>query len=101
MILKINQDTYGDLLGYQETLGMAFDTTRLHKTSFQEIDFLKISNILTKSRRIAGICGLIQNLGQTPLESTLKIMRVAVENSSFGYDLISQIWISEGLGLFA
>ena len=101
MILKINQDTYGDFLGYQESLGMAFDTTRLHKTSFQEIDFLKISKILTKSWLMAGICGLIQNLGRTQLESTLKIMRVAVENSSFGYHLISQIWISEGLGPLA
>ena len=101
MILKTNQDTYGDFLGYQESLGMTFDTTRLHKTTFQEVDFLKISKILTKSWRIVGICGLIQNLGRTQLESTLKIMRVAVENSSFEYNLISEIWISEGLGFLA
>ena len=91
MILKMNQDTYGDFLGYQESLGMTFDATRLQKTSFQEVDDLKISKILTKSRRMAGICGLIQNMGWTKLESTLKIMRVAVENSSFEYNLISEI----------
>ena len=30
MILKMNQDTYGDFLGYQEWLRMISDTTRLH-----------------------------------------------------------------------
>ena len=98
MILKMNEDTSGDFLGYQESLEMTFDTTRLHKTSVQEVEFLKISKILTKSWRIAGICGLIQNLERTQLESTLKIMRVAVENSSFGCGLSFEIWISEGLG---
>ena len=68
-----------------------------HKTSFQEVDFLKISKILTKSWRMATISARIQNLGWTQLESTLKIMRVAVENSSFGYNLTFEIWISEVL----
>ena len=45
MILKNNQDTYGDFLGYQESIGMTFDTTRLHKTTFQEVDSFKISKI--------------------------------------------------------
>ena len=35
MILKMNQDTYGDFLRYQQLLGMTFDTTRLHETWFQ------------------------------------------------------------------
>ena len=83
----MNQDTYGDFLGYQESLGMTFDTTRLHKTTFQEVDVLKISKILLELWRIGSICGRIQNLGWTQLESTLRIMRVAVDNSSFGYDL--------------
>ena len=60
-------------------------------------DFLKISNISTESWQIAGICGLIQNLGLTQLKSTLRIMRV-VEHSSFEDNLISEIWISESLG---
>ena len=32
------------------------------------------------------------------LEYVLKIMRVAVENSSSGYNLISEIRISDGIG---
>ena len=32
MILKMNQDTYGYVLRYQESLGVTFDTARLHKT---------------------------------------------------------------------
>ena len=32
MILKTNQDTYGDFLRHGESPGMRFDTTRLHKT---------------------------------------------------------------------
>ena len=83
MILKTNQDTYGDFLGYQESPGITFNTTRLHNTSFQEVDVLKISKILSKSWRIACICGLIHYLGRTQLESTLNIIRVAVDNSSF------------------
>ena len=77
---------------------MTFDTTRRHKTSFQEVDVLKISKSLSKSWRIACICGLIQNLGRTQLESTSRIMVVAVENSSFEYDLIFEIWSSESPG---
>ena len=46
------------------------------------------------------ICGMIQNLGWTQLESTLKIIRNSIENASFGYNLISEIWISEGPGPF-
>ena len=101
MTLKMNQDTYGDFLGYKESHEMTSDTTRLHKTSFQEVDSLKISKILSKSWRMAGICGMIQNLGWTQLEYTLKIIRVAVENSSFGCNLIFEIWSSEGLSLLA
>ena len=39
--------------------------------------------------------------GRTQVESMLKIMRVAVENSSFGYKLTSEILRSEGLGFLA
>ena len=35
MILKMNQDTCGDFLRYQESPGMTADTTILHKTLFQ------------------------------------------------------------------
>ena len=38
MILKMNQDTSGDFLGYQESLGMTFDTTRLHKTKINDLE---------------------------------------------------------------
>ena len=32
MILKMNQDTYEDFLGYQEPPEMRFDATKLHNT---------------------------------------------------------------------
>ena len=57
MILKTNQDTYGDLLRYQESPGTTFDTTRRHKTQFQEVDFHKNLKNFTKSLRIFRICG--------------------------------------------
>ena len=47
------------------------------------------------------LCVLIQDLGWTPLESTSKIMLVGIKNASFGYDLIWEIWISEGIGCLA
>ena len=101
MILKMNQDTYGDFLVYQESLGMTLDTTRLHKTAFQEVEILKISKISSEMLTRAHMCTRNWNLKWTELESTLKIMRVDVENASFGCNLIYQIWISEGLGPLA
>ena len=53
--------------------------------------------ILSKSWRCLDLHARIQNLGWTHLESTSKIMRVNVDICSFGYDLIFEIWISEGL----
>ena len=44
------------------------------------------------------ISGQIQSLGWTQLESTSKIIRVGIENASFGYDLISEMWTSDGPG---
>ena len=88
MILKMNQDTYGNLLWCQESPGMTFDTTRLHKTAFQEVNFLTISKNLLELWLCSTLCVLIQDLGWTQLESTSKIIIVNVENSSFGYDLI-------------
>ena len=41
MISKMNQDTYGDVLGYHKSLGMTFETTRLHKTWCQEVIILQ------------------------------------------------------------
>ena len=101
MILKMNQGTYGDFLTYQESLGMTFITTRLHKTAFQEVDSLKISKSLTKWWRWRTFSARIQNLRCTQLESTLKIILIDVENSSFGYNLTYEIWMSEGRGLVA
>ena len=87
----MNQDTYGDFLGYQKSIGMTFDITRLDKISFQEIDFLNISKILTKLWLCLTFSARIQNLGWTQLESTLKIIRVNIENSSFGNKLTFEI----------
>ena len=95
----MNQDTYGDFLRYQESPGMAFDTTRRHKTKFQEVDFLKIIKILSEMLPRAHMYTQNWNLGWTRLESTSKIMRVRIENASFGYILMFEIWISEGLAL--
>ena len=44
------------------------------------------------------ICGVIENLRWTQIESTSKIIMVRSENASFGYNLIFEIWISEGSG---
>ena len=101
MFFKMNEDTYGDFLGYQESLGMTFDTTRIHKTWFQQVTFVKNSKILTKLWRCLTSSARIQNLGWTHLESTLNIMRVNVENSSFGYNLSFEIWISDGFSSVA
>ena len=65
MTLEMNKDTYEDFLGYQESPRMTFDTTRLHKTAFLEINFLKISKILSEMLTRAHICDRIQNLGWT------------------------------------
>ena len=46
--------------------------------------------------RMSTFSARIQNLGWIILESTLRYMRVDVEKSSFGYNLISEIWISYG-----
>ena len=62
---------------------MTFDTTRLHKTAFQEVIFFKISKNLSKLWLCSTLCVLIQDLGWTQLESTSKIIIVNVENSSF------------------
>ena len=77
----MNQNTYGDFL--------------------RQVDFFKILKILTNMWAEDNISGQIQNLGWTQLEYTLKIMRVGIENVSFGYELISEMWISEGPGLAA
>ena len=95
----MNQDTYGDFLEYQESSGMTFDTTRLHKTWFQEVNFHKNLKILTEMVTVAHMCTRIQNLGWTQLESTLKMIIIGIENASFGYDLTFEIWISESPGL--
>ena len=41
MIFTMNQDTYGDVLGY-EGPGMQFEITRYHKTQFQRVEILKL-----------------------------------------------------------
>ena len=69
--------------------GVIRDAFLHHKPSetwFQEVTVLKILKMLSKSWRIFSICGRIQDLGWTQLETTSKTMRVDVENSSFGYD---------------
>ena len=94
----MNQDTYGDFLRHQESPGMISDTTRLHMTWFQEVGFHKNFKILTKSSRGSVVSAPIQNLVWTQLESTSKIITMNVENSWFGYDLNSEIWISDDPG---
>ena len=94
---EMNQDTYGDFLRYQESPGMTFDTTRRHKTEFQDVDVhYKSPDFDHISLRMSPISARIQNLGWTQLESMSKIIMVAVEISSFGYDLTFEICISEG-----
>ena len=44
----MDQDTYGDFLGYQEWPGMKYNITTLHKTWFQKVNFLKISKNVDK-----------------------------------------------------
>ena len=75
---------------------MAFDLTSLLKTGFQENEILKISKILSEMLTHAHISGRIQNMRWTQLEYTSNIMLVGIENTSFGYNLMSEIWISEG-----
>ena len=53
----------------------------------QEMKILKSFKNFTKSWRVFNICGRIQNLGRTQLESKSKIIIINVENSSVGYDL--------------
>ena len=78
---------------------MTFDTTRLHK---MKLDSKKSRfrqqqiKILTKSLRISPISARIQNMRLTNLESTSKIIVVDVDNYSFGYNLITETWISDG-----
>ena len=76
---------WGDLLKHQESPEMTFDTTRLYKTRFQEVTFLKM--MFTKLWLGSTICCVIENLGLTQFESTSNIIMVGIENSSFGYDL--------------
>ena len=45
---------------------------------------------------MASTCGGFQNPRWTKLESTLKIIRTGIENASIGYNLTSEIWVSEG-----
>ena len=63
---------------------MTFDPARRHKIESQEVNSHKNLKMLTKSWRCATFSARIQNMGWTQLESTLKIIRVNVENYSFG-----------------
>ena len=76
---------------------MPCDTTRLHITCFQKITFHENLKILTKSRSCSTTCGGIQHLGWTQMESTLKIIMVAVEIYLFGYDLTIGDLVKRGL----
>ena len=86
MTLRMKQDTNGDFLRYQEWLGMIFDTMRLHKIWFQEVDFNENLKILTESWRCLTFSALIQNLGWIQLESTLKI--ISAKSRMFHLDTI-------------
>ena len=70
MLRTMNQDMSGELLTHQESPNMTFDTTRLHKTCCQEVNSLKIFKILSEMGLCFCICGRIQNLRWTQLEST-------------------------------
>ena len=63
--------------------------------NFKKSIFITKMMILTKAWRMSPISAQNQNLRWTQLESTSKIMMVDVENSSFGFDLIFEIWISD------
>ena len=93
----MNQDTYGDFLMYQECPGMAFDLTRSHKCRCQEVTFRKISKVLTELGLCSTTWARIPDLRWTQLESALKIIRVDVENSSFGYGLTIRILVKRGI----
>ena len=100
MILKMKQDTYGKFLRYQESPGMTFDSTRRHKTWFQEVwfsqkcqDFEKIVADLTHQRSdsgpevdTVGIC--VENDYSRNRECFIWIRR---------FEFV--IWISESPGL--
>ena len=87
MFLKMNQDTYGDLVGCQESLGMTFDITRLHNTGFQEVRYVRISKILSELWLCPTPCAMRQDMRWTQLESTSKIIIMNVDNSSFKHNL--------------
>ena len=74
-------------IGYQEWPGMQFEITRCHETQLQRVEIRKFKKKMSESVTPANISGQIQNLRWTQLESTSKIMRVRIENSSFEYDL--------------
>ena len=67
MILKMNQNTYRDIISYQDLTSRDFINT-----VFGEVGILKISEILTEMWLCSTNCVLIQDLGWTQLESTLK-----------------------------
>ena len=92
----MNQDTYGDFLRYEESPGMTFDTTRCHRTQFQKVESHRNLKILTKSSRGSVFRAQILNLRWTQVEYSSKIIIIDVENYSFGYNLTSEIWMSEG-----
>ena len=81
--MKINQNMYRDLLRHQELPGMTCDTRDFIKLNFKKSCSRKILEILTKSWRMFTICGVIQNLGWTQIDSTLKIIMVRIQNASF------------------
>ena len=75
---------------------MTFNTTRLHKTWFQEVTFLKKITML-KLSQYSTFRYRIQSLESTQLEYTSKIIMVDVKNSSFGYDLTIGNLVKRGL----
>ncbi len=78
--------------------------SHLTPQDFIELDFKKsmfsrISRFCKNRREVVSSMLGFRTWGG--LESTLKIIMVDVENSSFEYNLAILIWISEGLGILA
>ena len=76
---------------------MACDLMKLHKTLLQEVEILNMSDILSEMWLWRRPCAVIQNLGWTQLESTVKIIVINVENSAFGYNLTFEMLVKRGV----
>ena len=82
----MNQEAQGYFLRHKESPGMIIDTTRLHKTSFQEVEILKILKILSK---IIAVVPRLWSDSKAEVDTIGIYVKktINVENYSFGYGL--------------